>query len=130
MYKQNVAIKSLKFLFVGVIADLGYFPFWWYTTGLKKALFRLLNTISEANREVALSVWVKNLFTPMFGQYDWQSRLISFFMRLVQIIARSVIVFVWFLFACLVFVIWLALPLFIIAQILFNLGLFSWDIIL
>ena len=130
MYKQNVAIKSLRFLFVDVIADVGYFPFWWYTTGLKKAATRLLNTISQADREVALSVWVKNIFVPMYGQYDWQSRLISFLMRVVQIIGRSLVVLGWFLFSCVMFLCWLVLPIFIVAQILLNLGLISWNIIL
>jgi hypothetical protein len=130
MYKQNVAIKSLRFLFVDVIADIGYFPFWWYSTGLKNAALRLINTISDADREVALSVWVKNIFKPMFGQYDWQSRIISFVMRVFQIIARALVVIVWFLFSCVIFIAWIALPLFIAAQILFNLGLINWDITL
>ena len=130
MYKQNVAIKSLRFLFVDVIADAGYFPFWWYTTGLKKAAIRLINTISQADREVALSVWVKNIFVPMYGQYDWQSRLISFLMRLVQIIGRSFLVFAWFLFSCVMFLCWILLPIFIVFQLLLNLGLVSWEIIL
>ncbi len=55
-------------------------------------------------------LWLKNIFVPMFGQYDWQGRLVSFFMRLVQVVVRSVALVFW-LIACLVlFVLWLALP--------------------
>ena len=39
---------------------------------------------------LAIGVWTKNIFVPMFGMHDWQSRIISFFMRVVQIIGRSI----------------------------------------
>jgi len=129
MLKQNVAVKSFKFIFIDIIADFGYFPIWWYTTGLKQSFFRMLDTVRQADREMALSVWVKSIFKPMFGQYDWQGRLMSFFMRVVQIIFRFLLVCAWFLFAFMIFCAWLILPLFIITEILFNIGLFSVDFI-
>jgi len=42
---------------------------------------------------LAIGVWTKNIFVPMFGMHDWQSRIISFFMRVVQIIGRSIALF-------------------------------------
>jgi len=35
----------------------------------------------------------------MFGMYDWQSRIISFFMRVAQIIGRSIAMLVMFILA-------------------------------
>lgn len=54
---------------------------------------------------------MKNLFTPMFGQYDWQSRIISVFMRSVNIIGRSIAVIVVALAVFIAFLFYLALPL-------------------
>lgn len=46
--------------------------------------------IASYAKSLALRVWIKNLFVPMYGMYDWQSRLISFFMRLAQIVFRGI----------------------------------------
>jgi hypothetical protein len=59
----------------------------------------------------------------MFGQYDWQGRIISFFMRVVQIIARSILLCFWIVFSAAVFIVWIIVPLFIFAQILLNTGI-------
>ena len=125
MVKENIALKSVKFVFHEILIDIVYWPIWWYTKGAQKAFKRMLQTIVQGNQELGVTVWVKNLFKPMFGQYDWQGRLISFFMRLIQIIIRFIILLFWIIFSVIVFFIWLILPLFIVAQILLNLGLFS-----
>ena len=36
----------------------------------------------------ALGPWLRNVFAPMYGQRDWQSRIISFFARIVIIATR------------------------------------------
>jgi len=123
MIKENLALKSIKFVFKDIVFDILAWPVWWYTTGVYKALKRMGNVIAQGNDELALSVWVKNIFTPMFGQYDWQGRIISFFMRLFQIIFRFIVFVLWILVAFIGFMVWLILPLILIYQILFNLGL-------
>ena len=77
--------------------DILFFSLWWYTKGVG-VLFR--GAMASAQRQAvvfAVGVWVKNLFVPMYGQYDWQGRIISFFVRLMQIIARSIAFGVWIL---------------------------------
>lgn len=59
-----------------------------------------VETIKGYSRTLAIRVWIKNIFVPMFGMHDWQSRLISFFMRVVQIIGRSIALLI-FTFAAL-----------------------------
>lgn len=122
MYKENIALKSGKFIVYELIIDLGMFPIWWYTDGLKKAFFRMVNTVAQGNQELGLSVWVKNIFKPMYGQYDWQGRLVSFFMRVIQIVFRTILLFFWLLFSLVIFLFWILLPLFIVIQILWNTG--------
>ncbi len=123
MVKENLLVKSVKFIFRDLILDILYWPVWWYSDGLKKAWQSMKNTISLGNKELGLSIWVKNILKPMFGQYDWQGRIISFFMRLFQIIVRSFLLMFWIVFAFIVFLVWLILPLFLLFQVLYNTGL-------
>ncbi len=122
MVNDNLALRSIKFILDEVIFDLLRWPIWWYTGGVKKAFANMINTIRTGNREIGLSVWVKNLFKPMFGQHDWQGRLISFFIRLAQIFFRFFIFLFWVIFAIVAFLFWMALPVFLIFQIIINAG--------
>ncbi|NQT49174.1 hypothetical protein HQ571_00615 [Candidatus Kuenenbacteria bacterium] len=125
MVKENILAKSLKFVLKDNLLDILYWPVWWYTTGLKKALGQMKTTILQGNNELALTLWIKNLFVPMFAQYDWRGRIISFFMRLVNIIIRALIFLFWIIFSLIVFLFWLSLPIFLIFQVLYNLNLFG-----
>ncbi|MFH0856875.1 MAG: hypothetical protein V1860_03190 [bacterium] len=104
--------ESAKYIFLDIIGDIFYFPLWWYTRGAKKAFIFCANGIKDVEKYLALSVWMKNIFTPMFGQYDWQGRIISFFMRLFQIIFRSLFLLIWAILYTILFLMWLALPIF------------------
>ena len=125
MLKQNIAVKSFKFVLRDVIFDIIYWPIWWYSSGTIKAWQRMKNIVSAGNVSLGLSIWIKNIFKPMFGQQDWQGRLISFFLRLVQIIFRLIVFLGWIVFAVFSFLFWLAMPIFLIFEFIFNLGLFS-----
>ena len=125
MVKEHVLIKSVKFVLRDILFDMVYWLAWWYTTGLKKSFYGMLGTIRQGNQELGLTIWLKNLFKPMFGQYDWQGRLISFFMRLFQLIVRSVIFLFWVILSGITFLIWILLPLFILFQVFYNTGLFG-----
>jgi hypothetical protein len=125
MIKDSLSLRTTKFIVKDIFLDILTWPFWWYTTGVLTALKKMRATIAQGNEELALSIWIKNIFKPMFGQYDWQGRIISFFMRLFQIIFRSIIFFFWFLISLIVFLFWLVLPPIILFGILFNLGLFQ-----
>jgi len=83
-------VLGLKYFFIDLIGGIIRWPIWWYTLGLVMAGNWGIKTIKMYARMLALSVWIKNIFVPMFGFYDWQSRLISIFMRIVNIIGRSI----------------------------------------
>ena len=117
-----IYLYSLKLL-LEAIKDILFFPVWWYSFGLFEFLLKIKEFIVNKARGLALLVWIKNIFTPMFGQNDWQGLLISFFIRLVQIIFRTIVMIFWLLVALILICIWLALPILIIYQILFQLGL-------
>lgn len=90
--------------------DFIYFPIWWYTKGAVHALRWCLNLFLHGNENLAPGLWLANLFVPMFGQFDIAGRIVSFLMRLVQIFARSVALFVWFTLCLALFFCWLGLP--------------------
>lgn len=85
-------------------------PLWWYTGGLVFIGKWWRSRIAHAWQSIGVSVWFTNLFVPMFGQYDWQGRIISFFVRLFQVIVRSVaVVFVVLVYSGTV-VLWVVIP--------------------
>ena len=117
------------FLYSGkILGELGwnilYFPLWWYSRGLIILGEKLILFLHNQERSLGLSVWMKNIFRPMFGQYDWQGRLISFFVRVFQIIIRGLAMFFWIIIALAVFLFWIILPPFIIFEIIFQLHAF------
>ncbi len=114
---RSTFAQSAKFIFIEIIGDIFYFPVWWYTSGAKGAFKNFLLRVHNAQKSLALLIWVKNIFKPMFGQYDWQGRIISFFMRLAQILFRSALFLLAFGGYFLLFLLWLAFPIFVVWMI-------------
>ena len=104
----------LQRLLAGALLDILYFPFWWYTIGAKHALLWCFGLLKFGNENLAPGVWLKNIFTPMYGQYDIQGRIISFLMRLAQIIGRLTALLVWLFFCLALFLIWMIIPLIVV----------------
>ena len=103
-----------------LVWDVLYFPVWWYGRGLVNLAIGVINFLADKQKALALYVWIKNIFRPMYAQYDWQGMLISFFMRLVQIIFRSVVMLFWLIFSLAIIIFWILLPVFVIYEITFQ----------
>lgn len=108
-------------ILVELVWDVLYFPLWWYGRGLVNLIVGLIIFLADKQKALALYVWVKNIFRPMYAQYDWQGMLISFFMRLAQIIFRSVIMLFWLIVCLAVVIFWILFPVFVIYEIIFQL---------
>lgn len=117
---NNIFYTSLKYVLIELIGDVLYWPLWWYSKGLVKAGLFCLQAIKNQEERLGLSIWIKNIFTPMFGQHDIEGRIISFFARILQIIVRTIILLIWIILVLILFLIWIILPLFIIYQIVNN----------
>ena len=117
----NVFMFLLVFqkLILDLVLDIIYFPVWWYTGGLKFIIQKCWEIFLSGNARLAPGLWLKNIFVPMFGQWDWEGRIISFFMRLVQIIGRSIALLFWMIFVLAIFWFWLILPIIIFQGIFF-----------
>lgn len=92
------------------VRDLISAPFWWYTGGVVWLFNVLLDSLKDHWQSSALGVWLKNILVPMYGQTSFSGRAISFFMRLVNIIFRSLGLFIWLLILVAIFLLWLLLP--------------------
>lgn len=102
------------------LRDIVAFPVWWYTKGIAYTVQRLVYSARRQAANFAVGLWVKNLFVPMYGQYDWQGRIISFAVRLVQIIVRSIAYAIWLVMLAFMGVFYLCVPLFLVSLILLH----------
>ncbi|HTX87274.1 MAG TPA: hypothetical protein VMC41_04400 [Candidatus Nanoarchaeia archaeon] len=116
--------KSSTITLSGIFTDLGkdiiFFPFWWYSIGLAKTVKNLAGFVADKEKSLALFIWIKNIFVPMYGQRDIQGAIISFFIRLVQIIFRGIILLFWIIVALAAFWIWFLAPILIIYMIVWQ----------
>lgn len=120
--RDHILVATLKYIAVEIVWDIIYFPIWWYSKGLMRVInFCLESAIFHVNRRMALGIWVKNMFKPMYGDYTREGRIISLFMRFVVLIWKLVGIILWLIILLLVFILWIILPLVIIYFILFQL---------
>ena len=120
MISNNYIIYSVKII-EKILIDIIYFPVWWYSRGLLNLFFKLKKFLYNKQRSLAILVWIKNIFKPMYGQYDFAGILISFFVRSFQIIFRSIVMLFWIIFAVIVFCSWVILPILVAYEIIFQL---------
>jgi hypothetical protein len=97
-------------LFTGLFFEIIYAPVWWYSAGLAWFVGRVGASIKETSISAGLGIWVKNLFVPMYGQYDVWGRIMSFFVRFTNIIVRSLWVGLWVALCFVAICVWVALP--------------------
>jgi len=110
------AVLAIKYLAVDIVGSFLYFPLWWYTAGAVRTGRFCVRTVRGKATEFAIAVWLKNLFTPMYGLRDWQGRIISFFMRLLIVTWYSIVLTLLSVIMLLVFLAWLAFPLFVASE--------------
>ncbi len=102
------------------LRDIIAFPVWWYTQGVTYTAQKLFSSARRQAAHVAVGLWLKNLFVPMYGQYDWQGRIISFFVRLLQVIFRTIALIIWTIALFFVGIFYLCVPIALVAFILLH----------
>lgn len=121
MLTNNFAMYGTK-IFIELVGDIIFFPLWWYSRGLVMMSRGLLRFLTDRQRSLALLVWIKNIHRPMYGQRDWVGILISFLMRLFQVIIRGIAMLCWVAVALFLLCFWIFLPVFIFYEIVFQLS--------
>ena len=121
MPKSNFLTLFLQVVirfFSGII----FFPFWWYTKGFLHFVKKVFNFLKEEQRVLGFSVWLKNIFVPMYGQSGFAGRAISFFIRLFQVIVRGLVLIFWSLLSLAMILGWLAIPFLLLVAIIYQLS--------
>lgn len=109
-------------LFQESIGSVLYYPIWWYTHGAVYAFMQYRKRVIFLSSFLAIQVWVQNWFKPMYGQYDIGGRIISFFIRTIQIIVRTCVFVIGVLFLTLWLTVWfLILPILILLIVYYAL---------
>ena len=120
---------GLRYFFIDLIGGVLRWPFWWYTQGLLFILKGGRSWIMNYVKTLGLRVWIKNLFVPMYGMRDWQSRIISFFMRFAQIIFRAIGVLILIIGVIFVVAIYIIVPPLTIVTFFYQLiAFYGWPI--
>ena len=101
-----------------MFVDIIYWPIWWYSVGLKKRATSFINGLKNLSQYLGLKVLIKNLFKPMFGQYDWKGRIISLFMRLIQLFIYLFIFLITSVLSFVLLILWIILPIVAVWQII------------
>lgn len=120
MIDHNFLTYSGKII-IQILGEILYFPLWWYSVGFFRLLTSLWRFWRNLEKVLGFSVWVKNIFVPMYGQRDITSRLISFVMRSVQIVVRGAGLLFLLLPLLIILILWLIFPIFLVYALTFQL---------
>ncbi|MBI4262681.1 hypothetical protein HY624_04105 [Candidatus Uhrbacteria bacterium] len=99
-----------QLFFKNIILDFLYFPVWWYTRGFVDVLRWAGNSVQARESAIGIRIWIANLFVPMYGQSDWQGRSISFVFRVLILLVRSFLFFLWVFIICALVLAYLVWP--------------------
>src|SRR3989344_2210726 len=116
--RTSIIWASTKYFVVELIGDIVYFPLWWFTAGFSQLLWGLGRNLRSTERHLALGLLLRTLWLPMFGQYDREGRIISFFVRLVILFGRWLYWLCCAFFSLVIVIVWLGLQLVIIIRLL------------
>jgi hypothetical protein len=101
---------SISFLVRELVFDVVRFPAWWYTRGLAKVGKIWLREERVVLERLSLKIWLRNMFTPMYGDYTKSGRIISFFLRIIVLFWRMIELVVWSVFFGVLLLLWVSLP--------------------
>ena len=116
MFAYKIFIKDL---FLDTVWEILYFPIWWYSRGFKKTAIFCWRRINDGWKSLALSIFIKNFFKPMYGQRGWDAYILSLVIHSLQISWRLLLMAFWTLFWLFILILWIFLPVFIIWQLIF-----------
>lgn len=121
MASSNLGLAA-RYFFGDSLGGVLRFPLWWYGRGLGLAAGRASASVAHAARSLALGVWTRNLFVPMYGETGAEGRLISFFVRLSMVILRGFAVALWAALVWAVFALYVLAPAAAVTGMLFHLA--------
>lgn len=117
---QPVIVQGLRILIVDIVGGILGFPVWWYSRGLAGWFRFIWNWFKDYQDVLGVSVWVKNIFVPMYGSYDIAGRIVSFFMRSAMIVLRSIALVLLGMLSIVLILLYLVLPIIITFMVVYH----------
>lgn len=117
---QTSVGQATRFVFFEVVIDTIFFPVWWYTAGFVHALRFAGRWFADVRMMMGVGVWVRNWFVPMFAQYDFWGRVVSFLVRSAMIVFRTIGLLILSCFIVLYLVAYLVLPVLLLCGLLLQ----------
>lgn len=109
--RSQQSVLVWKYFLSDFLREIVILPFWWYTIGFARTVAWCARSIKGAAQTTGLTIWAQNLFVPMYGETTFSGKAISFFIRLIMVIARGLATLVWMVVAMILLAIYLvALP--------------------
>ena len=119
---RSVAVEYPKFLIADILGSVLRFPMWWYGEGIVHLSGWIARQLAFRWKSYGFVIWMKNLFVPMYGQYDLAGRLVSFVMRIAVLIGRAIGLFVEAVGYLVVLLAYVAAPVVATLLFIFNLA--------
>ncbi len=123
MFKHNFFTYGSQII-IKILLEIVYFPIWWYSSGLVELIKRLWHFLEQRERSLGFSIWLKNILVPMYGQNDIAGRIISFVIRLIQVIYRGVVLLILAVIALFILLFWILVPIMLLLVTLYQIGSF------
>lgn len=121
-YMFGLAGQVIGFIAKDIVWNTVYFPIWWYTRGILRILGLMKHQVQSLAHTLHLPTLFKYLFKPMYGYTDIISRIISFYVRIAQLILLLCVTLIVVLGLLILLVIWIVAPVFVLYGIGFHLG--------
>lgn len=99
---------------------------WWYTGGLLALLHQVRDHTRSLAYSLNLNVMTRYLFVPMYGYYDFWSRVISFCVRIVQLVGGLIVTIIYIILELILIIAWIAVPIIVIANIFYQIFGYLW----
>ncbi|MFA7662440.1 MAG: hypothetical protein WCX88_00805 [Patescibacteria group bacterium] len=120
--KQNFIFSTIKVTVIDILLDIIHFPVWWYSSGFIKTLKVCGLSIQNSYHDSAIGILLRNMFKPMYGEYSFTGRVISFFARIFILLFKLIQLVIWIVVLLATLLLWLGLPIIAIYQII-NYGI-------
>jgi len=117
MLSRQETIYSVRLIVVDLLRQIIYFPIWWYSSGLVLAGKFWWRGVKTGAHRLAIKILFRYWFKPMYGQTDWQGKIISFFMRTVLLVWRLLLFLIWLAVMIAILLVYIGLPILAVYQI-------------
>jgi len=122
-YNKYMEITSISLVYILTHLGLRIFDFFrhWYWHGFLKSANWFFNILERLDRYFAVRISIRFLFKPLYQDYSWIGYMWGFVFRAIRIVAGFIFYIVLMAIALAMFLVWAAIPLFVVYQIIVNL---------